>query len=744
MEKYSCPHSFVLIYCITGGENMENNKTNLRAKLGNIISTAGKYWEKPAKGNYIPYKEVASLAAAGYGAQWATLLASTISLDAGNFLTGASLGIQPLHLQYMLIIANIIGMPIGVWRAWYIDNHNMKGGKFLPFLIRTPFPIILLSTVMVWLPYELWSYEAKIVIVWFFYLFIQIFLCFFNEANQTIYYVISPNTNERATVMSIVQVIYSLAPTLTNLFIPILATLTGGLNNLQTYRIIYPAFTAFGIVLNTFFFRKVKERIIAPKKKLEHVRIIDAVREVAKNKYYWILQSASWVGFLEGAYGVILGWTFVYSSRDVTEQANLGLANTIIGNAALWAMISAPFLMRRLGKRNLLILCNLTNVVLLIFLYRVYESILMVCVFWYLNNFVNVVNNNLNIPNINADMRDYHQWKTGVRIDGLFAPLGLIGTFLGFFTGLVIPAIYEKMGVTTDYNVLYEDSVRYPLFEVLITVSIVGAILNLVPYLFYDLTEEKHKAYIDVIKIRTMFEDYGNDKLDDEQLIESMNIILTAKEAEGKEKLSVDKSILKQAKKLPKKTAEEKELRAEEIRQAKEQLQQTAHFNQNVFTSPYILDEINKFSTERYRHMTEAAQETVSRGILYLWEDLAGEKRAARALPHKTKEEKEIRNDALALIRAKKDSVRIIRRYGKEALKEPDEKIKEELQSREASSFRETLQLRKELKAYTKQLSLYARAVKPYENARLLLIQQQNYTCLTDLEEKYNNAVNKC
>ena len=27
-------------------------------------------------------------------------------------------------------------------------------------------------------------------------------------------------------------------------------------------------------------------------------------------------------------------------------------------------------------------------------------------------------------------------WKTGVRVDGLFGPLGLIGTILGFATGL--------------------------------------------------------------------------------------------------------------------------------------------------------------------------------------------------------------------------------------------------------------------------------------------------------------------
>ena len=68
-------------------------------------------------------------------------------------------------------------------------------------------------------------------------------------------------------------------------------------------------------------------------------------------------------------------------------------------------------------------------------------------------------------------MRDYHQWKTGVRVDGLFGPLGMIGTVIGFFTGMFYPAIYEKMGLLEDYNVLYDDNMRNGLFEVLIVFS---------------------------------------------------------------------------------------------------------------------------------------------------------------------------------------------------------------------------------------------------------------------------------
>lgn len=514
-----------------------------------------------------------------------------------------------------------------------------------------------------------------------------------------------------------------------------MAAWTGGLNNIWTYRIIYPVYTVIGLVLSVIFFRKVKERFILPKKPPEPVRLLDAVREVAKNKYYWLTQSASWVVFLESGYGVVLGWTFVYAFKG-QYATSLGVANTVIGNAALWSMMLAPLAIKWMGKRNLLITMNSINVVVLLILYFTYKNMLLACVLWYFNTFINTFWNIVQ-HGISADMRDYHQWKTGVRIDGLFGPLGMIGTVIGFFTGLIYPAIYEKMGLLEDYDVLYDDVMRNNLFEVLILCSAVGAFLNLVPFIFYDLTEEKHKGYVDVLRIRAMFEDFGNGVLDDGQLEQSMDIIRAAKEAFGKEKRVIDKTALKKARSLPKGTEEEKEYRRAEIRKAKDIIEFQRQKNLDIITAPFIMEELNKFSTQRYIKQVEKARETYARGKFYIWENLEQEKKYVKSLPKKTKEEKEIRSDAIALCRQKKESLKIIRKHGKENLHEPDERVKQQIQNRETSSFAEAMKQRKDLKAYAKSVSLYTRAAAPYEKAKSLIEQRENYAHLDELEARY-------
>lgn len=705
------------------------------SKAKNLYLTAKEYWTEPPKGNYIPYKEVASLSGAGFGVYWTTLLASTIGLNASNFLVGASIGLRPVDLQIMLNVANLIGIPMGIFRSWYYDNHNIKGGKFLPFIQRTGLPIVLISMIFVWLPYENMEYITKAVVVWFMYMLLNVFFCFYNESYTYFQQIISPDAQERATVMSISQVIYSLAPTITNLFIPLIAGLTWGLNNIWTYRIIYPVFTIVGLIMATFFFRRVKERLILPKKKPEPVRMLDAIREVAKNKYYWIIQAAGWVVFLESGYGVVLGWSFVYAHGGAYE-ASLGLANTIIGNAALWSMLLAPLAIKKMGKRNLLITANSINILILLVLYFVYKNLILICVLWYVNTFINTFWNIVQ-HNISADMRDYHQWKTGVRVDGLFGPLGMIGTAIGFFTGMFYPAVYEKMGLIEDYNVLYDDTVRNGLFEVLILCSAVGALLNLIPFCFYDLTENKHKAYVGVLKIRAMFENYSMGVLEDGELSEAMEIIHQAKELFGKTKLPVDKAKLREAKRLPRKTAEEKELRAQAIRQAKAEINNAKETNLAIERAAIILEDLNKFSGEAGAARFETARADYARGEVYFYEDAAEELKAAKRMSAKTKSEKEMRSDAIKNAKIKKESASLIRRYGAENISAPDESIKEEILSRDTGSFFESLKNKRELNAYLKSVSVYTRIIKPYTDAKNLISQAENYTHYDELEEKY-------
>lgn len=709
------------------------------AKAKTMFQTAKKYWKEPPKGNYISYKEIASLSGAGFGVYWATLLPMAIGLNAGNFLVGASIGLKPMDLQIMLNVANIVGIPLGIFRSWYYDNHHLKGGKFLPFIQMSVIPMVLVSAIFVWLPYENFSYLTKAIVVEFMYLLLNVFLCFYNEGYMYFQQIVTPNAQERTNVMSISQVIYSLAPTITNLFIPLIAGLTWGLNNIWTYRVIYPIFTVIGMFISLFFFGKVKERLVLPKKKLEPVRMLDAIREVAKNKYYWIIQSAAWVGFLESGYGVILGWSFVYAFGG-QYQTSLGLANTIIGNAALWSMLSAPFVIKKIGKRNLLVFANAVNVFVILSLYFVYNNLFLICVVWYINTFVNTYWNIVQ-HNISADMRDYHQWKTGVRVDGLFGPLGMIGTAIGFFTGMFYPAIYERMGLLDDYNVLYNDTMRNNLFEVLIVFSAVGAFLNLVPFLFYNLTENKHKAYVDVLKIRAMFENYSLGVLEDDELKDVMAIILQAKELYGKEKLLVDKTKLKFARKMSKKSEEEKILRKEAIKTAKKELEEIKETNLAIERSAIIMQDLEKFTTEAGIKRVVEAKNDVYNGNMFVYDDAKNQLKIAKKLPKSNKVEKEIREDEIKRARVKKEALKLIKKYGLDNIAEPNSLEKDEILNRETKSFLENVKQRSDLRKYLKKESIYLRATKPYREADNLIKQSENYTHYEELVEKYNELL---
>lgn len=706
-------------------------------KAKSTIGLAKQYWHEPPKDNYVSYKEIASLSGAGFGVHWAMLLPSVIGLNASNFLVGACIGLKPVDLQIMLIVANIIGIPLGIFRSWYYDNHNLKGGKFLPFIKMSVVPMVLISTIFVWLPYENFSYITKAVVVEFMYLLLSVFLCFYSESYTYFQQIITPNAQERTNVMSISQVIYSLAPTITNLVVPLVAGLTWGLNNIWTYRVIYPIFTIIGMVVSLIFFNKVKERLVLPKKKLEPIRMFDAIREVAKNKYYWIIQSAGWVGFLEGGYGVILSWSFVYAFGGKYE-AHLGLANTIIGNAALWSMLLAPLIIKKIGKRNLLIVANSINVFILLAFYLVYKNLVLICILWYLNNFVNTFWNIVQ-HNISADMRDYHQWKTGVRVDGLFGPLGIIGTIIGFGTGLVFPAVYEKMGLLEDYNVLYDDNIRNNLFEVLIFLSVIGAVINLVPFWFYDLTENKHKAYVDVLKIRAMFENYSLGVLEDDELKDVMGIILQAKELFGRTPVSPDKSKLKLARKMSKKSTEEKLLRKQAIKDAKKELAEIKEKNLAIERSTIIMQDLEKFTTEAGIKRIADAKRDILNGNTYVYDDAKNLLKIAKKLPRANEVEKEIREDEIKRARVKKESLTLVKRYGEENILEPNLQEKEEILNRETKNFSESMKQRKDLRKYLKQESIYLRVTKPFRNADNLIKQSENYTHYEELVGKYNS-----
>jgi len=757
-------------------------KSNLKEKVSTTWNNVVLHWKTPALGKYVSYKEIIAYGVGGMGVQFVMFFCSLIALSATSFLVGNTIGIKPMHLQYMAVASTIIGFGITIGRSYIIDSARFKSGKFRPWLAITGIPTVIIAVVFVWLPYETMSYMQKVIAVFLCYNLLQCFYPFFQQAYTDLANVISPNSHERTDIVSVSSIIYSMAPSLTGLFVPMLSTLTGGLNSITTYRIIHPLVAVVGLLLSYVAYAGTRERIIVAESHVTQFKFSDAFRAVAKNKYFWITSLAGWLGFLEGAVGVIIGWTFIYAYPD--RMGLYGVATTLIGNAALWAMLICPIAIRVLGKRNLLIWCNVTNVVLIGLLYPLYNNIPALIILYYLNGFINSFSIVYN-PGINADMRDYQQYFTGERIDGMFGAVGIIGSFIGMFTGMVLPTIYQMLGLEDNYDVLEVASFREDMFDVLIIAAVIGAALNFVPYLFYDLTETKQRGIVKVLKIRTMFEDYGNGILRDESIVEAIYIIDEANLLYKDRTLMTTKDDIKKAERLPARTPEEKEFKKNEIKrlkaaykefntqnrgikkdrinQAKAMLKSTDaekaarkaaikaakkenrelnKLNADISVCDFIIDEMNKYDTLRIQKQVERSRALEAAGYAgifnYSKEDMA----EAKALPKSTHDEREIRSDAITHARALKNARKaMIKFYGSpENIVEPSDDAFKAAEALPDDTFAHQLEKKRTVKKLVNEKSKYIRSVKPLLDARRQLTEKENYAHLDDIRARYADA----
>lgn len=688
-------------------------KSNLKEKVSTTWNNVVLHWKTPALGKYVSYKEIIAYGVGGMGVQFVMFFCSLIALSATSFLVGNTIGIKPMHLQYMAVASTIIGFGITIGRSYIIDSARFKSGKFRPWLAITGIPTVIIAVVFVWLPYETMSYMQKVIAVFLCYNLLQCFYPFFQQAYTDLANVISPNSHERTDIVSVSSIIYSMAPSLTGLFVPMLSTLTGGLNSITTYRIIHPLVAVVGLLLSYVAYAGTRERIIVAESHVTQFKFSDAFRAVAKNKYFWITSLAGWLGFLEGA-------------------------------------------------------------------------------------------------------------------------VGIIGSFIGMFTGMVLPTIYQMLGLEDNYDVLEVASFREDMFDVLIIAAVIGAALNFVPYLFYDLTETKQRGIVKVLKIRAMFEDYGNGILRDESIVEAIDIIDEANLLYKDRTLMTTKDDIKKAERLPARTSEEKEFKKNEIKRlkaaykefntqnrgikkdrinqakampkstdaekaarksekaarkaaikaakampkgtdaekaarkaaintakampkgidaakaarkaaikaAKKENRELNKLNADISVCDFIIDEMNKYDTLRIKKQVErsiALDRAGYAGIFnYSKEDMA----EAKALPKSTHEEREIRSDAITHARALKNARKaMIKFYGSpENIVEPSDDAFKAAEALPDDTFAHQLEKKRTVKKLVNEKSKYIRSVKPLLDARRQLTEKENYAHLDDIRARYADA----
>lgn len=765
---------------------------NLVAQVKDGFSKVKTYWKTPPLGKYMNFKEIASLAGGGIGVKFIITCVLAVMLSATNVFVGNTIGIEPMNMYFIYILAVLVSFPLTMFRAYIIDNARNRKGKYRPYILTMGLPTVILSIGYFWMPYEkMGSQVMKCAVVLLFNIGFQFFYNFLYDAYDNYIVVLSPNTQERANVSSIKSVTDSFAPTITNAIIPLLANSvigTTNLNDIRIYRYIWPPILILGFLLSVIVYVNTEEKIVQAKTHVVQIKFMDALRAVAKNKYFWVISLATWIGFLESAYANILNW--LYSYQHACTSGEYSLIFTIYGNASLWGMLLAPLSIKKFGKKKTLIFTNFLNIVFIAMIYPVVKYagidimiwLVMICL-WFnalVGSFAHILN-----PSLNGDIRDYQQYITGERIDGMFAAVGLIGSVITMATSSVLPAIYEKIGFnetklnellpeivaqegelidpTNVYNVLYHKETFLGILGVLVAVSVLGAFMNVIPYFFYDLSEIKQQGMIKVLKIRALFEDYGNGVLKDRDLVEAIEIIKEANGFDGAQPKDI------KAFKAAKKQASGKE----EKKTAKKAYKDAVKFNQNLEISKFVLDEMNRFNTPFGKMQLEEARKTVNAGYNAIYNFDKSELNNAKSLSKTTEEEKAFRKDSISkardFINAQKASAKHfpggIKEFDSsifEKLFDKEDQLAEELEAtyqklytardgKDKQAVNEYMQAVKniraeqkntenEIKKATNENSIYNRAAKPYINAKKLLAQSENYAKFDEIAAMYDEA----
>lgn len=732
-------------------------------------------WKTAPQGRYMSYKEIASLSGGGVGVRFITYCIGQMIISTTNTLIGNTIGIDPKALYVIYIISLISAFPLTAIRAKMIDNTRSMKGKYRPYLITMGIPTAILGALFPWMPYENMSLLVKCITVLLFNIGFQFFYNFYLDAYESLINVLSPNSIERSDVLSIRCIVENLSPSIVSILFPIFAKLITGedtLFDLKIYRILFPPLIFIGFLISLIVYKNTSEKIIQAKSHFIQVKFIDAFKAIAKNKYFWIISLAGWLGFLEGSFANIMQW--MYNYQGACSAGQYAIITAIAGNASFWPNIIAPFFIRKYGKKRILLFTNIMNIGFIAIMLPVVRMtgnpgviwILLVCTF--VNQLISSLGHLLT-PSINADIRDYQQYISGERIDGMFAAVGLIGNVITMLTGLVLPVIYEKAGLnkavalslgydgSNVYDVLYNHDYFVSISSVLVIASVVGAVMNVIPYFFFDFTEIKQKSVVRVLKIRALFEDRANGVNTDVISREVDNILKITNENSVKTpfNLKEEKANLKKAK---------SRLSSDEYKKEKLLLKEKKAINEEIEIARFVKNELEKYNTqagaEEYRNALKIRDAGLD-GFLAL---SLMNKQEIKAMPCSTEQEKLIRTYYLHLLSDLKVAKKTADKYYPDGiipfketslyelfdledraeekllahaklLKEAKErKENTEQLNREYSQLKaEKVKIKEAIKKAAMENSRYHRAAKPYLDALRTIAQKEDYETIINV-----------
>ena len=400
------------------------------------------------------------------------------------------------------LVGNIlVVMGIGGPVNWFLrKKFCRKYGRYKPFLVTYGVPIAVITCLIPFVPITL-EYTTKLVVLHFLFTLRDRFAIIHYNNPKAIVALITPNTVERQKYHSIGAIFLGGLRSIFRIIWPIMIQATGGLLDVRSYRVFIPVLSVMGFGM-AFFTLGVKERVAvnqgdnAPK-----VEFGKSAKSLLKNKYFWIVQIATAFGLWNAIADGVINYTLVYSMRIewITGILSVVGITSVVGNLAM------PALVKRFEKRTILLVMRAIWVAVtagyLIGLNSKQYAVPILLFFIFLRSGISAGCGGLT-DGLNADILDYHQWKTGERADNMIGIFNWFTTPIATMLGLVAPALLKTVGFTSDWDVLFDHQVFMNAMHIYVYLGIAGLIIATIPFFFYDLTRETHDKCVKEIAER--------------------------------------------------------------------------------------------------------------------------------------------------------------------------------------------------------------------------------------------------
>lgn len=484
------------------------------SSISNAITGIKRHWTTPKDGDHVSNSEISAFCGGGVGVKTISSLNVHIQMTPTCLLMGAVYGLSPSQLMLLFLIANVIGILKTPLASWLVDNTDTKFGKFRPYMLWAGIPCVIGVIGITWLVPVNGTATAKMLSIAMFYNIYLVGQHLYNNAYMGLSQVISPRSSERNKIMSVTEVFANFGPSIVQLVIPVFAQIffgRDGLLNLGAYRVLLPIFALCGFALGLIIMFKTKERVIIPKKERLKVKFLDGLKHTTANRDFWIVSvSRFFEGFRMGI-GLLLAWICLY---QLGSSAMYGILPTITSTAFLPGMILAPFLMSKLGSGKAAFSSFMLNAIAAFVMLITFKSgIIFFVIALYIFNFASGPQYIMQ-TSITADALDEIQYKSRERVEGFAQNFQLMFATIGaVVANFLFMLVFQNSGLIagadglTDYSILTNANIRNSIVTYMIIISIASSLLSALPYLFINMTNEKHNQIILELEKRKLLED---------------------------------------------------------------------------------------------------------------------------------------------------------------------------------------------------------------------------------------------